>query len=509
MSLLSDRELRDIPFLVLETAKKDYRKLLNSDVMDSPVDFYTPGSEGVVPIRLNPFELLPGVRVEYHIGALQTCFEAAIPLVGPLFAILEEALVSVYTELGWNLGEARPKTKTWSKRFPTMTLFAARLRQIAEKRGYSDDTQSDVSAAIAGRINPMTLASGTSKGRMLDCLNSYPSMESIFLKNTVLELNDLRHEDKAFVTMLVLVFLREYREVMQDQREESKGLTHVTVVEEAHNVLSNFAAKSGEDSPNTRFAAVERFSNMLTEMRSLGEGLIIADQSPHKILPDAIRNTNLQIVHQLRAKEDREAMASSMVMSDLQKDFLAKLACGHAAVYFSGVEGLERATFTTFPNPKKSAEQSERKIVGDSELRNLMSAANTNNRLLKALDEWPMKGCLLCPERGSCPSKKKANQICTLDVKGTGMSFMDSVIALLGNTEALDNVSKAFERSRIKLGVSPSKSLFWCAINTALEISTRPSQGSDESVIKEKQIILTCSLVKNLNTINDKLAGEA
>jgi hypothetical protein len=86
---------------------------------------------------------------------------------------------------------------------------------------------------------------------------------------------------------------------------------------------------------------------MLTEIRALGEGLIIADQSPEKLAADAMRNTNVQIAHQLRDSRDREAVARALLMTEEQRDFVGKLQPGHAAVFYTG---LERATFVTLPH---------------------------------------------------------------------------------------------------------------------------------------------------------------
>jgi hypothetical protein len=92
---------------------------------------------------------------------------------------------------------------------------------------------------------------------------------------------------------------------------------------------------------------------MLAEVRALGEGLIIADQSPNKLAPDAMRNTNVQIAHQLRDGNDREAIANAMIMDEEQRDFIGKLETGMAAVFYTG---LQKATFIQVPqyHPSKN-----------------------------------------------------------------------------------------------------------------------------------------------------------
>jgi hypothetical protein len=328
-----------VPFLVLESAKQEYRGLLGVDEFANDLRVFTLGNELCVPLRLNPFELLPEVRVEAHVSKLQTCFEGAIPPIGPSSSVIAEGLLRVYAEQGWSLTDVYPASGRSKRRFPKLSDFVRIIEQVLEERGYEGEVQSNLKAALVGRFKPLLIGG---KGRMFDTRRSRPSPVELFRRPAVLEMNDLSVDDKALVAMFVLTLLREYRE-----RNRSRGgeLIHVTMVEEAHNLLENVASKGGGEgatSADTRFKAVEAFCQMLTEIRSLGEGLIIADQSPEKLARDAMRNTNLQIAHQLRDSHDREAIASAMIMEKEQRDFLGKLLPGQAAVFRTG---LEKATF--------------------------------------------------------------------------------------------------------------------------------------------------------------------
>jgi len=334
-----------VPFLVIESAKQEYRGLLNVEGFDGTDNFrvYTLGNEVCAPFRFNPFELLPGVRVEAHINKLQTCFEGALPPIGPLASLIYESLLKIYSQKGWLLTDHCPRNgeKVW-RSFPTMSDFAACVEELIKDRGYEGEVRSNVTAAIAGRIKPLILGS---KGKMFDVQHSNPAADELFTIPTVLELNDLNQDDKALVVMFLLTLLREYREVAPASNGKLK---HVTVVEEAHNVLENVKSSGAAEgaSADTRYKAVQAFCNMLAEIRALGEGLIIADQSPEKLAPDAMRNTNVQIAHQLRDSNDREAIAKAMTMDEEQRDFLGKLEAGHAAVF---VTGLQKATFIKVP----------------------------------------------------------------------------------------------------------------------------------------------------------------
>lgn len=74
------------------------------------------------------------------------------------------------------------------------------------------------------------------------------------------------------------------------------------------------------------------FTNMLSEIRSYGEGLLIVDQVPTRLIPDVIKNTNYKIVHRLTAPDDCQVMASSLALREEQKSLITALGIGNAIV---------------------------------------------------------------------------------------------------------------------------------------------------------------------------------
>lgn len=326
-----------VPFLVIEAAKKEYRSLVDLPAFKGDLLIFTLGDETTSPFRLNPFELLPGVRVEAHLARLQTCFDAALPQFGILPSIVAEALELVYKHKGWKLTD-RGGEHT-DRLFPTMRDLYATISKIVEGRGYVGEIKHNIQAATEGRIGGLLRGS---KGRMFACQRSVP-LQALMTRPVVLELNDLNQQDKALTMMFLLMLLREYREL-----HKGKTLQHVTVVEEAHNVMENVqSVGASEVAADTRAKAVEAFAAMLSEVRAYGEGMLISDQSPEKLAPDAVRNTNLQIAHQLRHRTDREAIAAAMIMDDAQQEYLGKLSVGQAAVFMTD---YDRATFMQVPN---------------------------------------------------------------------------------------------------------------------------------------------------------------
>jgi hypothetical protein len=412
-----------IPFLVIESAKKEYRGLRNVSAFQNPpkLRIYTLGNEVCAPLRLNPFEVLPGVRVEAHLTRLQTCFEAALPPVGPLPSIIAETLEKLYRRAGWAATDTPQPGSGDPRQFPTMRDFYDMVQEVTRARGYQGDVKSNVEAAITGRIKPLLFGS---KGALFGDRHSNPDAHTLFTTPTILELNDLNETDKSLVVMFVLTMLRAYRE--QNAKSE---LQHITVVEEAHNVLENLTPHGGgeSESSDVKAKAVQTLCNMLTEVRAYGEGIIIADQSPEKLARDALRNTNVQIAHQLRDAHDRAAVAAAMIMDEEQRDFLGKIEPGHAALF---VTGLQKATFVRMPNykdvgpkPYEGFNDAATPTESDAQVRAWMRemAATTPATL----------SCQACQHAGACANDRRQTLLTTAEIAA---QEFQNLLAQLGQT---------------------------------------------------------------------------
>jgi hypothetical protein len=377
MHLLSQLWEQGIPFLVIEPAKSEYRALLDSP-LGKELQIFTLGDESISPFRLNPLEILPGVRVETHISSLQACFEAALPTFGILPSLIEESLHNVYLDKGWELTDRRRAND--ERLMPTLGELYFEIIRVTEERGYSEKTLQDIRAAAAGRIGALLRGS---KGRMLNTRRSVP-METLMTRPTVLELESLNNEEKALVMLFLLTMIREY---CRTTRTESR-LQHVTLIEEAHRVMAATPhVADREVSADTRAEAVGMFSATLSEVRAFGEGLIIAEQIPGRLAEDALKNTNIKIVHRLPGPDDREAVGGTMNLGDEQEKYLPKLPPGQAVLF---IEGYEKPTFITVPDYRGQHSLPER--VSDERVETYMAAFREAHKALLL----PFDGCRYC-----------------------------------------------------------------------------------------------------------------
>lgn len=333
-ALLSEVDAAQVPFLVVEPAKAEYRSLIDHPSIGPRLRVWTAGRATVGPLLLNPLEVPPGAGVSEHLDLVRAAFGAAFGLWTPLPQILERCLHEVYVDRGWDLRTDRnmrldDPDVVPPEAFPTLSDLVAKVGEVVPTLGYDEKVTGDMQAALLTRLQ--SLCSG-GKGAMLDVSASLPADE-LFGHPTVVELEALGDEgDKAFLVGLLLIRLAEHRR----HQGPSDHLRHVLVVEEAHRLLANIGRPGSAMEADPRGQAVETFANLLSEIRAYGQGVVIADQVPVRLAPDVVKNTNLKIAHRMVSADDREAMAGAMAMEDGQSRALTTLGVGEAAVFATG-----------------------------------------------------------------------------------------------------------------------------------------------------------------------------
>lgn len=346
MHILAEASSAEIPFLVIEPAKTEYREMLGWRTSGEKVRVFTIGRESVAPLRLNPFEVPPGIDVSTHLDLLKAVFMGSMALWIPLPQVLEQCLIELYTERGWNFSTGARSQNEESGRLDTPTLgdLVAAVERLVPTLGYKPESTQEITAALTTRLNMLRRGA---RGLMLDVKNSV-AMAELLKAPTIVELEGLGDDaDKAFLMGLLLTRLYEHRraeharDLAQHARAgrplpSSSTLSHIVVVEEAHRLLSAARKTTDPWHADPQGAFVDTFSQMLAEVRAYGQAIIVADQVPVRLAPDVLKNTNLKVVHRIVAGDDRDAMAAAMSMNPAQSRHLTTLTPGQAAVFSEG-----------------------------------------------------------------------------------------------------------------------------------------------------------------------------
>lgn len=336
-----------IPFLVIEPAKTEYRALAEMPELAGDMLVISAGIDNtsVCPLRLNPFDFEPGqdndanrVHLLTHIDRLKATFNASFPMYASMPYILEEAILEVYKERGWDLGRSRNRyvniyTEDFHEYIPTLQDLYLKVSKIVRKKGYYQEQQMNIEAALKARLSSLMVGA---KGNMLNCIQSISAYD-LFTRPVVIELENLGDDDeKAFLMALLVSKLYEFRKATFKGKENNTP-KHILVIEEAHRLLANVPDTSAnQESANVKGKAVSTFVDMLAEIRSLGESVFVVDQLPSRVNPNIVKGTGTKIIHRLLAKDDRESVGWTMAMESGQISELSQLHTGECVVNQDG-----------------------------------------------------------------------------------------------------------------------------------------------------------------------------
>ncbi|MBF9130316.1 ATP-binding protein [Plantactinospora sp. S1510] len=338
--LLAQASRAGLPWLVVEPAKAEYARMAGRLAdLGQDVIVIRPGDPDSAPAGFNPLEPAPGFPLQSHADLLRALFLAAFEAQEPFPQILAAALTRCYEELGWDLSLGEPIHGGRVPRYPTLADLQRVAVEVVTEIGYGREIAANVQGFIKVRLSSLRL--GTA-GRFFE--GGHPlSFERLCRGNVVLQIEDVGDDaDKAFLMGAVLMRLSEHLRVAA-RATVRPGLTHLTVIEEAHRLLRR--SEPGTAGPATH--AVEMFAALLAEVRAYGEGLIIAEQIPSKLTPDVIKNTAVKIVHRLPAKDDRDSVGATMNVTDDQSRYLVTLVPGEGAVF---TDGMDRPLLVRVPD---------------------------------------------------------------------------------------------------------------------------------------------------------------
>ena len=362
-----------IPFIVLEPAKTEFRSLKTIDHFKNDMLVYTLGDERTSPFRFNPFEVLPNIPLESHISRLNACFVGAFDLFDPLPLLLDKAIRQTYIKKGWYDDSVGGE---YGVETPTLEDLCITAEEVIMNSGYSDKLKDDFNASLLQRLNSLRRGS---KGRMLNNKHSIPH-EILMNKPIIMELDSLNEDEKSLMMMFLLSFVYEYCKI---KRKSGSPFKHLLVVEEAHNLIG-VGGNTSENRASPKEQTINLFIKMLAEMRALGQGILIADQLPTAIAPQAVKQTNIKILMRITAKDDREEIGNTMDLSEVEMKNVVHFKTGHSYIFH---EELDRVRMVEMLNYKKKYKVEE--PPSDDELREMMGFYELENSYLY----MPYKNC--------------------------------------------------------------------------------------------------------------------
>ena len=313
---------QQVNFLVIEPAKGEYKDVYGGR---EDVNVFGTNPEFTPLLRINPFSFPSGIHVLEHLDRLVEIFNVCWPMYAAMPAVLKDAVARSYEDCGWDL--AASDNPYGADLFPCFADVARNVREILDSSEYDAENKGAYKGSLLTRLNSLT---NGLNGMMLSSNEVDASV--LFDANTVIDLSRIGSaETKSLLMGLLVLKLQEHR--MAEKKGMNQPLRHLTVLEEAHNLLKRSSSNQGSESGDLTGKSVEMISNAIAEMRTYGEGFIIADQAPGLLDMAAIRNTNTKIIHRLPDLSDRELAGRAANLNDQQIVELARLPKGVAAIY--------------------------------------------------------------------------------------------------------------------------------------------------------------------------------
>ncbi len=313
----------DIPFLIIEPAKGEYRKEFGGI---ENINIFTTNPTICEFLKINPFYFNPEIHILEHLDRLIEIFNACWEMYAAMPAILKDAIEQAYVKKGWDLLNSM-YIKSGEPVYPTFRDLLDELPYIINKSGYSSDTKGDYIGALVTRVNSLT---NGIYGQIF-CNDFGIDDKTLFDSKTIIDLSRVGStETKSLIMGMLVLKLSEYR--MAQSNGSNLKLRHITILEEAHNLLKNTQNTQGTAGNNVVAKSVEMIVNSIAEMRTYGEGFIIVDQSPTSVDISAIKNTNTKIIMRLPEKDDCDLIGKSVSLRGTQISELAKLPTGVAVV---------------------------------------------------------------------------------------------------------------------------------------------------------------------------------
>lgn len=320
----------DIPFLILEPAKQEYRALVNKPEMRGTTVF-SPSSGTKFLLHINPFQFPLKMSLAEHIRNVINVFEGSFSMDPPMPFLLDRAIERVYRDKGWLPYMINQGTLP----YPTMGELYDTLEQILEETDYEGEIKGNLKSVLQVRIGSLL---SREMGDVFNVAESSMAPEEWLTRPVVIELEAMGSGPANFLTLMLSTLIRETLKVNPLKRKDgSKKPRHVIFFEEAHNLIGPKAEKEAGENANPKIAATAFVVKMLAEVRALNEAIIIADQLPTAMAPEVIKNTSLKLGHRMTSQDDRQLLGSTMSADEVQLERMATFTTGRTLCIYEGL----------------------------------------------------------------------------------------------------------------------------------------------------------------------------
>jgi len=334
---------RNIPVLIIEPAKDEYvRWAIRQKQAGHKINIFMPGvksldGERIQQLKLNPFQpaAIEGAPIDMmtRCEQLTALINASLPTSDVLPVIIDESFFSYLQRQPFGDDFLQGEMGQLAD-YPKLDGVLPVAKSMLKGRGYSEEVANGLAAALETRFAYLTRGK---RGEILNVRHSTP-WQQLFNETTVINLSKIANaKDRALIMSIIMLSLYEYRisayqyDPDYQRRAQQNRLLHLTVVEEAHNVLTRPSLDQG-GSGNPQQVVADLFGNMLSEIRAYGQGLMVIDQVPTRLIPDVLKNTTIKICHRLAAAEDAQAMSDALALRPEQKDIIPTLAQANAII---------------------------------------------------------------------------------------------------------------------------------------------------------------------------------
>lgn len=381
----------DINYLVIEPAKGEYSHYLHN--ANRKLNVYTSERRRGSLVKLNPFKFPDNIDIYEHIGKLVEIFNVCWPMYAAMPAVLKDSIIRAYENCGWNL----KKSYNPMQLYPSFKDVLHELKNVANFSEYSSDTKADYLGSLETRLTSLT---NGINGVILVNSNDLNN-EELFDSRSIIDLSCLDSDSRSLVMGLLTLKLYEYRKSQSKSGLPNKNLQHITVLEEAHNILPRTSKQQSQESSNLIGKSVEMISNAIAEMRTYGEGFMIVDQSPTSVDEASIKNTNTKIIMSLPDGDDRFIVGKSVGLDETQIEEISMLPTGVGVVFQNNWSSAVlcklpyQSTNNLINNDEQSVVQDEKYLYDLIDVYNaVIYNEQIKNKLLLILSEANVRSAL-------------------------------------------------------------------------------------------------------------------